>query len=112
MGIYPLNSSRISRNIIQKWKPYPPTATPREPRAASRLAFSILHLTDRQTASSRKLEAVISQLGRTVCGALAGRGLGEEAVINLQSESKETSENTAKDQRHFNKGRGLILGGL
>ena len=53
------------------------------------------------------MEAVIRRLGGSVWGALTGRGLGEEAVINLWSESKETSENAAKDQGYFTKGRGI-----
>ena len=83
------------------------TATPSEPRGVSEPDRSVIHLADRQTASSCKPEAVISRLGGSVWGALAGRGLGEEAVINLQSELKETSANAAKDQSHFTKGRGI-----
>ena len=40
-------------------------------------------------------------------GCAAGRVLREETVINLRSESKETSVKAAKDQRHFIKGRGI-----
>ena len=83
----------------------PHTATPCEPRAVRRLARSVLHLVDRQTASSCKLETVISRLEGSVQEALAGKELGEEAVINLRPESKETSVNAAKDQRHFIEGR-------
>ena len=52
------------------------------------------------------MEAVVSRLGWSVWGALAGRELREETVINLRSESKETSVMAAKDQRYFTKGRG------
>ena len=38
---------------------------------------------------------------------LADRRLGEETVINLQPELKETSVNATKDQRHFIEGRGI-----
>ena len=82
------------------------TTTPWEPRAINRLARSVLHLVDRQTASSCRLETVISQLEGSVQEALAGKELGEEAVINLQPESKETSAKAAKYQCHFTKGRG------
>ena len=50
------------------------------------------------------MKAVISRLGWSVRGALAGRGLRKETVINLRSESQETSVMAAKDQRHFTKG--------
>ena len=53
------------------------------------------------------MKAVISRLGGSVWGAPADSGLGEETVINLRPESKETSVNTAKDQRHFIEGRGI-----
>ena len=66
------------------------------PREASGLALSVLQLADRKTASSRKLEAIISRLGGSVCGALADRGLGEETPTNLRSELKETSANAAE----------------
>ena len=52
------------------------------------------------------MEAVFSRLGWSVWGALAGRELREETVINLRSESKEASVMAAKDQRYFTKGRG------
>ena len=51
--------------------------------------------------------AVISRLGVLYGGALAGKGLGEEAVINIRSGSKETSAKAAKDQCHFAKDRGI-----
>ena len=38
---------------------------------------------------------------------LAGRGLRKETVINLRSESKETSVMAAKDQHYFTKGSGI-----
>ena len=85
----------------------PHTTTPREPREVSRLAYSILRLANRQTASSRKLEVVVSWLGWSVWGALVGREFREETVINLQPESKETSVMTTKDQHYFTKGRGI-----
>ena len=66
----------------------------------------------RQTANSHKLKAVISRLGGSVWGALADSGLGEETVINLWPESKETSANTAKDQHHFIEGRGIDTRGV
>ena len=53
------------------------------------------------------MKGVISRLKWLGRGALAGRGLREEPVINLRSESKETSVKAAKDQRHFIKGRGI-----
>ena len=53
------------------------------------------------------MKDVISRLRLSGRGALAGRGLGEEIVINLRPESKETSVKAAKDQRHFIKGRGI-----
>ena len=45
-------------------------------------------------------------------GALVGRELGEEAVINFRSEPKETSVKAAKDQRNFVKGRGIDTGNV
>ena len=65
----------------------------------------MLHLADRQTACSCKLEAVIGQLGGSVCEALSGRGLGEEIAINLRPEPKETSVDAARGQRHSIEGR-------
>ena len=53
------------------------------------------------------MKAVISRLGWSGRGALAGRGLRKETVINLRSKSKETSVMAAKDQRHFTKGSGI-----
>ena len=53
------------------------------------------------------MRAIISRLGGSVWGALADSGLGEGTVINLRPESKETSVNTAKDQRHFIEGMGI-----
>ena len=94
------------------WKPYSPTVTPRAHKAVSGLARSILHLVDRQTASPRKLKAVIGRLGGSVWGTLADRGLGEETVINLRPKSKEASANAAKDQRHFFEGRGIDTRGV
>ena len=38
---------------------------------------------------------------------LADRELGEEAVIKLRSESKDTSAKAAKDQCHLTRGRGI-----
>ena len=53
------------------------------------------------------MKAVISRLGWSGRGALAGRGLRKETGINLRSESQETSVMAAKDQRHFTKGSGI-----
>ena len=53
------------------------------------------------------MKAVISRLGWSGRGALAGRGLRKETVINLRSESNKTSVMAAKDQRHFTKGSGV-----
>ena len=50
---------------------------------------------------------LLVSLGGSVWGALVGRWIGEEIVINLRPESKETSVKAAKDQRHFIKGRGI-----
>ena len=53
------------------------------------------------------MKDVISLLKWLRRGALAGRGLREETVINLRSESKEASVKAAKDRRHFIEGRGI-----
>ena len=53
------------------------------------------------------MEGVISRLGGSVWGALVGRWIGEETVINLRPESKETSAYATKDQRHFTEGWGI-----
>ena len=42
----------------------------------------------------------------------ADSGLGEETAINPRPESKETSVNTAKYQRHFTEGRGIDTRGF
>ena len=53
------------------------------------------------------MKDVISRFKWLGRGALAGRGLREETVMYLRSESKETSVKAAKVQRHFIKGRGI-----
>ena len=51
------------------------------------------------------MNAIINWLKGSVWETLAGRGRGEEEVINLRSESKDTSEKAAKDRRHLAKGK-------
>jgi hypothetical protein len=113
-GIWPLNPRKVflrqSRNITRfESPPATPTpllsATPRQPRAVSRLARSALHLVTRQSPSSLKLKALVAQLGRSAQGALADKELGDEMLRTLRSGAKDTTVVAAKDRRHLGKAR-------
>ena len=99
-GIWPLNPRKVllrqSPNITRfESPPATPTpflsATPRQPRAVSRLARSALHLVTHHSPSSLKLKALIAQLGRSAQGALADKEFGDEMLITLPSRAKKTN---------------------
>ena len=100
--------SKLSPKITQLETPpaspfAPLTATPREPRAVSRLVRSASHLVASQTPRSLKLKALIGQLRRTAQGALADKGLGDEMDRMLPSGAKDTFAAAAMDRRHLTK---------
>jgi hypothetical protein len=113
-GIWPLNLRKVflrqSRNITRfESSPATPTpflsATPRQPRAVSRLARSALHLVTHPSPSSLKLKALIAQLGGSAQDALADEELGDEMLRTLCSGAKDTTAVAAKDRRHLGKAR-------
>ena len=79
----------------------PLTATPREPRAVSRLVRNASHLVTSQTPKSFQLKALIGQLGRTAQGALAGKGLGGEMAGVLRSGARGASAGAAGGRRRL-----------